>query len=56
MKKFTLLIAVLIITFTTVYSQVIDSMMKVYAEDLPEQKVHVHFDKDIYRAGETIWF
>ncbi|MEJ7826813.1 MAG: hypothetical protein WKF91_01410 [Segetibacter sp.] len=56
MKKFTLLFAVLIIKFTTVYSQVIDSMMKVYAEDLPEQKVHVHFDKDIYRAGETIWF
>ncbi len=37
-------------------AQMIDSMMKVYAEEYPEQKLHVHFDKDIYRAGETIWF
>ncbi len=30
--------------------------MKVYAEEFPQQKAHVHFDKDIYRSGETIWF
>ncbi len=31
-------------------------MIKVYSEQVPDQKVYVHFDKDIYRAGETIWF
>ena len=31
-------------------------MINVYAEQVPEQKVHVHFDKDLYRAGETVWF
>ena len=31
-------------------------MIKVYAEQFPDQKVHIHFDKDVYKAGETIWF
>jgi hypothetical protein len=56
MKKFTLLLALLLIGYVAAYSQMVDSMMKVYAEQFPQQKVHVHFDKDIYRAGETIWF
>ena len=56
MKRILLLLAVLLIKAAPGYSQMIDSMMKVYAEDFAQQKVHVHFDKDIYRAGETIWF
>ena len=31
-------------------------MIKVYSDQVPDQKAYVHFDKDIYRAGETIWF
>lgn len=37
-------------------AQSVDSMMRVYAHQYPQQKVYVHFDKSVYRAGETIWF
>jgi len=30
--------------------------MNVYANDFPQEKVHVHFDKNLYNPGETIWF
>lgn len=56
MKKSFLLLPILLINFLHVNSQMIDSMMKVYAQEFPQQKIQVHFDKDIYRAGETIWF
>lgn len=38
------------------YTQVVDSMMGVLADQYPQQKVYVHFDKSVYRPGETIWF
>src|SRR4051794_14311218 len=56
MKKL-LLIGVLI--FICVFegkTQLIDSMIKVYSDQVPDQKAYVHFDKDLYRAGESIWF
>lgn len=56
MKKVILLASTLLVKYSAVNSQMIDSMMKVYAEEFPEQKAYVHFDKDIYRAGETVWF
>ncbi|PWT73773.1 MAG: hypothetical protein C5B59_12560 [Bacteroidetes bacterium] len=37
-------------------AQKIDSMMSVYAESFPQEKIHVHFDKNVYIPGETIWF
>ncbi len=37
-------------------AQTIDSMMMVYADQIPQQKIHVHFDKNIYKAGESIYF
>jgi hypothetical protein len=37
-------------------AQKIDSMMNVYAENYPQEKIYVHFDKNIYNPGETIWF
>ena len=37
-------------------AQGIDSIMGVYANQYPQQKVYVHFDKSVYRPGETIWF
>ena len=55
MKKFILLICIIISVFTT-KSQVVDSMLNVYAEQVPFEKLHLHIDKDIYRVGETIWF
>ena len=38
------------------YTQAVDSMMGVLANQYPQQKIYVHFDKSVYRPGETIWF
>lgn len=56
MKKFLLVSALLTLSVISTKAQVIDSMIKVYSDQVPDQKAYVHFDKDIYRAGETIWF
>jgi hypothetical protein len=37
-------------------AQKLDSMMTVYADGYPQEKIHVQFDKKIYNPGETIWF
>src|SRR5690349_911123 len=37
-------------------AQTIDSMMNVYADRYPQEKIHLQFDKKIYNPGETIWF
>ena len=37
-------------------AQKLDSMMSVYASNYPQEKVYVHFDKNLYNPGETIWF
>ena len=42
--------------FNAAFSQKIDSMMEVYAKVFPQEKAHLHFDKDVYRKGETIWY
>src|SRR4051794_1124371 len=56
MKKLLLLSVLLILSVVSIKAQVVDSMIKVYSEQVPDQKAYVHFDKDLYRAGETIWF
>ncbi|HEX8462098.1 MAG TPA: hypothetical protein VF623_11735, partial [Segetibacter sp.] len=56
MKKFLLFLSLSLLSFSTLKAQLIDSMLKVYAEQVPDQKMHVHFDKDLYRAGESVWF
>ncbi|HEX8356075.1 MAG TPA: hypothetical protein VF610_01620, partial [Segetibacter sp.] len=56
MKKWLLFAGLIITAFFSVNAQTLDSMISVYADQLPQQKVHVHFDKDLYRAGESIWF
>jgi hypothetical protein len=38
------------------FGQQIDSMMNVYAEFFPKEKIHLHFDKTIYNKEETIWY
>lgn len=50
------MLSLLLITVYNISAQVSDSILNVYADQVPFQKVHVHFDKDLYRAGETIWF
>lgn len=38
------------------FSQQLDSMMMVYELNAPIEKVHLHFDKNIYNKDETIFF
>lgn len=55
MKKLTLLLlCFLFVGFLS--AQVVDSMLHVYAENFPQEKIYTHFDKSVYRAGESIWF
>ncbi|HXB05733.1 MAG TPA: hypothetical protein VNW04_01420 [Puia sp.] len=37
-------------------AQKVDSMMNIYATRYPQEKVYVHFDKNLYQSGETVWF
>ncbi|UYQ91044.1 MG2 domain-containing protein [Chitinophaga horti] len=36
-------------------NRITDALEKFY-HDYPQEKVYLHFDKDYYAAGETIWF
>lgn len=38
------------------FSQQIDSMMGIYEERFPTEKIHIHFDRSIYNKEETIWY
>jgi len=55
MKKILLVLFLFALKLST-NAQMVDSMLKVYSEQFPQQKVYIHSDKDIYRAGDTIWF
>src|SRR5581483_4000629 len=46
----------LLIGVKTGYTQQIDSMVNLYGERYPQEKVYVQFDKPAYNTGETIWF
>jgi hypothetical protein len=37
-------------------AQKVDSMMNIYANSFPQEKIHVQFDKKLYNPGETVWF
>ena len=39
-----------------VFTQELDSMMVVYELNSPAEKVHLHFDKNIYNRDETVFF
>lgn len=34
----------------------VDSMMELYSERFPVEKMHIHFDKSVYNKEETIWY
>ena len=38
-----------------VLSQSIDSSLNAYNNRFPQEKIHIHFDKDTYLPGETVW-
>ena len=47
--------------FTIIFSfkskaQVFDSLLNIYEEDFPHEKIHIHFDRTMYNTGETIFY
>lgn len=38
------------------HAQEPDSIVNVYANYFPKEKIHVHFDKTVYNREETIWY
>ncbi|MBR2649214.1 MAG: hypothetical protein IKD55_10270 [Sediminibacterium sp.] len=56
MRKSFLFFIISIYSCLPVFSQEIDSMMSVYAERTPREKIHIHFDRDIYNPEETIFY
>ena len=37
-------------------AQTIENSINQYGADFPQEKIHMHFDKESYLPGETIWF
>lgn len=52
---FTAILAILLFPLFS-SAQKLDSMMNVYANEYPQEKIYVQFDKNLYSPGETIWF
>ncbi len=38
------------------HAQVIENTINSYGVNFPQEKIHIHFDKEAYLPGETIWF
>lgn len=52
----TLLLIIMLTNSHNGLAQQIDSMMNVYAEGAPRERIHLHFDKSAYNKEETIWY
>lgn len=37
-------------------AQVVENTINLYGQNFPQEKIHIHFDKEAYLPGETIWF
>ena len=55
MNRLTLLICTTFLFGTSLFGQSPDSALSVYNSKFPQEKLHIHFDKDTYLPGETIW-
>jgi hypothetical protein len=51
-----LAVVVPVLSAFTGSAQQVDSMISVYADQFPAEKIHVHFDKTVYNKEETIWY
>ena len=46
----------LIFFFNKGQAQVIDSVMNIYEEQYPHEKIHIQFDRSLYNIGETLYY
>ncbi|MFA9205972.1 MAG: hypothetical protein ACEQR6_04760 [Burkholderiaceae bacterium] len=54
-------VLIVLFFFTIIFSfkskaQVYDSVLNIYEENFPHEKIHIHFDRTMYNAGETIFY
>ncbi|MDP4130062.1 MAG: hypothetical protein Q8939_07860 [Bacteroidota bacterium] len=55
-KQLSLWLFIVLFIPLLVSAQKIDSMMMIYADKFPQEKVYLQFDKRVYNPGETIWY
>ena len=55
-KALTILFFITIIFSFKSKAQVFDSLLNIYEEDFPHEKIHIHFDRTMYNTGETIFY
>lgn len=55
-RKVSFLLAGIFLLLTSLSAQNIDSVLSVYGSNYQQEKLHFHFDKNIYNKGETVWF
>jgi hypothetical protein len=55
MNKLFLFYFLAMLTFSA-HAQKFENWIKASREDFPVEKIHIHFDKELYLPGETIWF
>ena len=46
----------LIFSIEKANAQAIDSVLNIYEEQFPREKMHIHFDRTIYNKGESIFY
>ncbi|NOT49752.1 MAG: hypothetical protein HOP10_00570 [Chitinophagaceae bacterium] len=56
MKKWVLLLIVFIRLLSPLWSQKPEEMLNKWSAKSPIEKIYLHFDRDNYIAGETVWF
>lgn len=58
MKKQRSLLLTMLLVSVSLFSnaQKIDSVLNVLSASVPVEKLYIHYDKEYYVAGETIWF
>lgn len=58
MKHFYFLVGLFFLSMVSgkVVAQEIDSIMDAHANIFPKEKMHIHFDKQLYNKEETIWY
>lgn len=56
MKKWLLVPVLLLTLLSNSAGQKMDSVLNRLATEFPQEKMYIHYDKEYYVAGETIWF
>ena len=56
MKKFCFATLVFLLSAFHLAAQKIDSALSIIATQFQPEKIYIHYDKDYYVAGESIWF